>query len=400
LIADRIKTISESPTIKLTTKIKQLKAEGKEIIELNIGEPDLFTPNYIKEGGINAINNNFTKYTVNSGINKLREAISLKLKNENNAEYSPEEIIVTTGAKQSVFNAIMSVVNIGDEVIIPSPYYVSYPEIVKLAGGVCVFVEGDKNNYLKPDVKNLEKVITPKTKLLVLCNPNNPTGAVLNKDELKEIADLVLKYKIHILIDEIYEKLVYDNKLFTSFVSLNSQLKDYSILVNGVSKSFCMTGWRLGFIASNKEIINAVNILQSHQTGNTSSITQYAGLSAFTQTSSFTINLKEEFEQRRNIFYELLCKIEGISLQKPEGAFYLFPNISHYFGYEFKGQKINNSIDFCNFILEHAGVAIVPGIAFGLEGFVRIAYTIKKDEIVKTVSLLSNALSKLKKIKN
>jgi aspartate aminotransferase len=347
LIADRLKTAEESPTLKLTSIVKQLKSEGKHIIELNIGEPDLPTPDLIKRAGINAINNNLTKYTINIGIADLRKFISEKLKYENDLNYSPEEIAVSTGAKQSVYNAIMATVNAGDEVIIPAPYYVSYPEIVKLAGGIPVFVKGNKNNNLKPDIKDLYNAVTKKTKLLVLCNPNNPTGAVFTRNELEEIAELVLSKKIYILVDEIYEKLVYDDKPFCSFASINPDLKNFAITVNGVSKSFCMTGWRLGFAASNKEIINAIALLQSHQTGNTSSITQYAALKAYEQPSNFTAYLTNEFEERRNLFFELLSKIPGIKIEKPAGAFYLFPDISSYFGSSFINCQINNSTDFC-----------------------------------------------------
>ncbi len=397
MIANRIKTAAESPTLKLTTKIKKLKEQGIDILELNIGEPDFFTPDIVKNAAKNAIDSNFTKYTVNTGINLLREEISKKLLTENELFYHPNEIIITTGAKQALYNSIMATINPGDEVIIPVPYYVSYPEIVKIAGGVPVFVKGDKNNFLKPKYEDLESSITDKTKMLVLCNPNNPTGAVLNRQELEKIAQIALKYKILILVDEIYEKLIFDNKKFCSFASIDPELKKYTILVNGVSKSFCMTGWRLGFVASNSEIINAINILQSHQTGNASSITQHAALKAYQSAHEFTIYLREEFEERRNLFYDLLIKIPGIKLEKPEGAFYLFPDISYYFGTTFKNHSISNSGDFAEYILEEAGIAVVPGIAFGMEGYIRIAYTIGKEEIKKAATLLAAALSKLTK---
>ncbi len=398
LIADRIKAAAESPTLKLTSKIKKLKEQGLNIIELNIGEPDLPTPENIKNAGKNALDNNFTKYTVNQGITSLREEISKKLQTENSIFYSPDEIVVSTGAKQSVYNAIMAVINPGDEVIIPAPYYVSYPEIVKLAGGIPVFVDGDKKNFLKPDANNIEKTISNKTKMIVLCNPNNPTGAVLNKAELEKIAKIVIKNRLYVLVDEIYEKLVYDDIKFCSFASIDPELKKYTILVNGVSKSFCMTGWRLGFVASNKEIINAINILQSHQTGNTSSITQYAAFAAYNLEKEFSLYLKNEFEKRRNLFYELLTKIPGIKLDKPNGAFYLFPNISYYIGSSFGAFTINNSEDFCDFILDNAGIAVVPGTAFGTEGYIRIAYTIEQEEIKKAATLMSAAISKLIKV--
>ncbi len=396
MLANRVLSSNESPTLKLTTKIKNLKSKGKDIIELNIGEPDLPTPDFIKLSAKNAIDNNNTKYTINAGITELRKAISDKLRQENNLDYSPDEIVVSTGAKQSIYNAIMALVNPSDEVIIPSPYYVSYPEIVKLAGGVPIFISGNKSNALKPDIKSLTNAINNKTKLIILCNPNNPTGAVLEKNILEQIADIVLTKKIYVLVDEIYEKLVYDNINFISFASLDKRLKDFTITVNGFSKSFCMTGWRLGYAASNKQIINAISILQSHQTGNTSSISQFAALNAFNNSNNFTKQLRNEFEERRNLFFNLLSKINGISLVKPEGAFYLFPNISSYFNKSYNNFLIKNSYDFCEYLLEEAGVAAVPGSDFGIDGYIRLTYTKSKDEIKKAAQLIEAALTKLK----
>lgn len=395
MLANRVLLSNESPTLKLTTKIKNLKAIGKKIIELNIGEPDLPTPDFIKNAAKNAIDNNYTKYTINAGITDLRKAISEKLKHENNMDYLPDEIVVSTGAKQAIYNAIMALVNPGDEVIIPAPYYVSYPEIVKLAGGIPIFITGNKSNGLKPDIKSLINNISDKTKLIILCNPNNPTGAVLEKTILEQIADIVLSKGIFVLVDEIYEKLVYDNINFISFASIDKKLKDYTITVNGFSKSYCMTGWRLGYVASNKQIINAINILQSHQTGNTSSISQYAALDAFNSSINFTDVLRKEFEERRNILFDLLSSIPNINLVKPEGAFYLFPDISLYFNKSYNNFLIKNSYDFCDFLLEEAGVAVVPGLDFGIDGFIRITYTTSKDEIKKAAYLIETALLKL-----
>ena len=395
MIAKRIEAISESPTIKLTEIVKKLKAEGHEIIELNIGEPDLPTPDLIKEAGISAINNNNTKYTINAGTIELRQEICNKLKKENGLDYNINEIIVSNGAKQAIFNAVMCLINPGDEVIIPAPYYVSYPEIVNIAEGKSVIIGGDPANHLKPKSVDIVKAITPKTKMLILCNPNNPTGAVFSKNELEEIAEIVIKNKIYVLIDEIYEKLVYDNKQFISFPAVNKKLKEYTILVNGASKSFAMTGWRMGFAAAQKEIISAMNKLQSQTTSNASTISQHAAFNAYKYQSTQMGYMVNEFEQRRNLFYQELKKNDKLEIQLSQGAFYLFPNVSKYFGTSYNQYKINNSADLCQYILETVKVAMVPGSAFGIEGFIRIAYTIDKVKIKKAAELIQTALSKL-----
>ncbi len=395
MLADRINAISESPTIKLTAIVKKLQAEGNKIIELNIGEPDLPTPDFIKNSGIEAINANKTKYTINAGIVELRQEICNKLKNENGLDYTVNEIIVSTGAKQAIFNAIMSIVNPGDEAIIPSPCYVSYPDIVRIAGGIPVFVEGNPNNQLKATAVDIEKAITPKTKVLILCNPNNPTGAVFTKQELCEIAEVVLKHNLYVVIDEIYEKLIYGGKKFVSFPSVNPALKKNTILINGASKSYAMTGWRIGFAAAPIEIVTAMNKLQSHATSNASTVSQYAALEAYRGESNSMDYLVKEFEERRNLLFNELKKNTKIDLFLSDGAFYLFPNVSGYFNTTDGKFIINNSTDFCQYILETAKVAIVPGIAFGIEGYVRIAYTVNKETIKKAAELIQTALSKL-----
>jgi len=400
LLADRINAISESPTIKLTAIVKKLQAEGNKIIELNIGEPDLPTPDFIKNSGIDAINANKTKYTINSGTVELRQEICNKLKNENSLDYNVNEIIVSTGAKQAIFNAIMSIVNPGDEAIIPSPCYVSYPDIVKIAGGIPIFVKGNPHNQLKASAKDIENAITPKTKVIILCNPNNPTGAVFTKEELSEIAEVVLNHKIFVVIDEIYEKLVYGNKQFISFPSVNPKLKDYTILINGASKSYAMTGWRIGFAAASTEIINAMNKLQSHETSNATTISQYAALNAYKSEINAMNYLVKEFEKRRDLFYSELKKISKIDLFLSDGAFYLFPNVSKFFNTTDGKFIIKNSTDFCEYLLETAKVAIVPGVAFGIEGYVRIAYTVDQETIKKAVELIQTALLNLYPIEN
>ncbi len=395
MIAKRIEAIAESPTIKLTAIVKKLKAEGHEIIELNIGEPDLPTPLLIKESGINAISNNNTKYTINAGTVELRQEICNKLKTENGLDYNIDEVIVSNGAKQAIFNAVMCLINPGDEVIIPAPYYVSYPEIVNITGGTPIIVNGDPNNQLKPKSCDIQKAITPKTKMLILCNPNNPTGAVFTLTELEEIAEIVLKNNIYVLIDEIYEKLVYGNKQFISFPTVNKKLKEYTVLINGASKSFAMTGWRIGFAAGPKEIISAMNKLQSQTTSNASTISQFAVFNAYKYQSDQMAYMVNEFEQRRNLFYNELKKNEKLDISLSDGAFYLFPNVSKYFGTSYKNYKINNSADLCQYILETVKVAMVPGSAFGTEGYIRIAYTIDREKIKKAAELIQTALSKL-----
>lgn len=395
MIAERIKLIDASPTMMVAAEAKKLKSEGVDVIDLSMGEPDFHTPNNIKDAGKNAIEENKTRYTLNQGTNELRTAISAKLKRDNNLYYSLNEIIVSSGAKQSVYNSIFAVVNPGDEVIIPAPYWVSYPAMVALAGGKSVIIHTDESTGFKITPDQLTKSITKKTKVLILCNPSNPTGSAYTKDELKAIAEVVLKNNFFVLSDEIYEKLVYDDFSFTSFASLSPELKKKTILVNGISKTYAMTGWRIGYTAATESIISAINKIQSHTTSHASSISQHAAIEAIAGPQYVISEMLDEFRKRREYFYDELTSIKGIICHKPEGAFYLFPNISHYFHTKSNVLKIENSFDFAMHLLYKAHIATVPGSAFGSEGYLRLSYATSMEHLHEAIFRLKKALAKI-----
>lgn len=395
MLADRINRIETSQTMQVAAKAKQLSAKGFKVVDLSVGEPDFPTPENVKAAGIKAIENNFTKYTVNTGLPQLREAIANKLSKENSLKYSTNEIIVSNGAKQSLFNAVLSLVNPNDEVLIPAPYWVSYPNMIALAGGKSIFLNTNENDDFKITEKTLRGSITEKTKLLILCNPSNPTGAVYSDDELSRIADIIEEYGLFVIADEIYEKLVYDNFRFTSFASLKPSLKERTVVVNGVSKAFSMTGWRLGYAAGPKEIISAMAKIQSHSTSNASSISQMAALEALTSDTETIEKMRKEFERRRNLVFEGINKIEGLSATKPGGAFYLFVNVKKLFGKSAKDFQINNSLDFSLYLLENKKVAVVPGSAFGAEGHIRISYAASTETLEEGINKISEAVKEL-----
>ena len=395
MLADRINRIETSQTMQVAAKAKQLSAKGFKVVDLSVGEPDFPTPENVKAAGIKAIENNFTKYTVNTGLPQLREAIANKLSKENSLKYSTDEIIVSNGAKQSLFNAVLSLVNPGDEVLIPAPYWVSYPNMVALAGGKSIFLNTNENDDFKITEKTLRGSITEKTKLLILCNPSNPTGAVYSDDELSRIADIIEEYGLFVIADEIYEKLVYDNFRFTSFASLKPSLKERTVVVNGVSKAFSMTGWRLGYAAGPKEIISAMAKIQSHSTSNASSISQMAALEALTSDTETIEKMRKEFERRRNLVFKGINKIEELSATKPGGAFYLFVNVKKLFGKSAKDFQINNSLDFSLYLLENKKVAVVPGSAFGAEGYIRISYAASTETLEEGINKISEAVKEL-----
>lgn len=382
--------------MKIAAEAKLLIENGEDIIDLTVGEPDLPTPQNIKDAGIKAIQNNFTKYTTNVGTLELRKAICEKLKNDNSLYFSSDEIIVSNGAKQSIFTAIQTVVDADDEVIFSSPYYVSYPEMVKIAGGVSVIIPTDESTEFKITPKQLDAAITSKTKLLIICNPSNPTGSVYSKEELIELVEVIRNKNILILSDEIYEKLVYDDFKYFSFASIDENIKERTITINGCSKTYSMTGWRIGYAAANKEIINAMAKYQSHNTGNASSISQLAALEALTGNQDSVSFAQNEFEKRRNYFWNELISIDGISCYKPKGAFYFFPNVQSLFGKSVDSFVIQNSIDFATFLLRYAEVATVPGIGFGAEGYIRISYSSSIEKLKLATERIKEAVKKLK----
>ena len=395
MVADRVKEIGASPTMMVAAEAKKLKSEGVDVIDLSMGEPDFHTPNSIKAAGINAIEENRTRYTLNQGTNELRTAISAKLKRDNNLDYNLNEIIVSSGAKQSVYNSILATVNPGDEVIIPAPYWVSYPAMVSLAGGKNVVIETNENTGFKVTAEQLEAAITPKTKMLILCNPSNPTGSAYSKKELEALAEIVLKNNFYVLSDEIYEKLVYDDFQFVSFASLDPEIKKKTILVNGISKTYAMTGWRIGYTAGPENIVNAINKIQSHTTSHASSISQHAAIEAVAGPQYVIHEMLEEFRNRREYFYNELTSIKGITCYKPEGAFYLFPNISKYLHTKSDVLKVENSFDFAMHLLYDAHIAAVPGSAFGSEGYLRMSYATSMDHLHEAIFRLKKTLNKI-----
>ena len=366
-LSKRVNTLSESITMSITALAKELKANGQDVLSFSAGEPDFDTPQIIKEAAISAINEGFTKYTAVDGIPELKDAIIAKLKRDNNLTYSRNNIIVSNGAKHSLFNLFQALIDEGDEVIIPSPYWVTYPELVKFSGGKVVEIKTDDNNNFKITPEQLKNAITKKTKLLILTTPSNPTGAIYNKNELEQLSKILKDTNILIASDEMYEKLVFDNRTFTSVASINEDMFQRTITINGLSKSVAMTGWRFGYLATpNMDLIKAMKKLQSQSTSNINSITQKAaiiGLSA--QIDNEITTMVKAFESRRDYAVEAFNKIERVSVFKPEGAFYLFVNIS----------KIsNNSLEFSKELLEKYGVAVVPGIGFGAEGYIRFSF--------------------------
>lgn len=394
-VSKKIENISYSPTMEIAAEAKKLNDKGEDIIDLTVGEPDFPTPENIKSAAINAIKNNFTKYTNNVGTLELRKAICNKLSKENNIDYTPDEIIVSSGAKQSIFLAIQTLVDVDDEVIFSSPYYVSYPEMIKVAGGKSVIIPTSENTGFKISPFQLENSINYKTKLLIICNPSNPTGSVYSKKEILELCEVIENKNIFILCDEIYEKLVYDDFEYFSFAATNKKIKEKTITINGCSKSYSMTGWRLGYTAANIEIIKGMAKYQSHNTGNASSISQAAALEALTGNQDSVLFAKKEFERRRNFLFNELIKINGINCYKPDGAFYLFPNIKNFFGKKFNEYEIKSSIDFSSFLLNEAKVATVPGIGFGLDGYIRISYSTSMENLKEAVERIKNAISKI-----
>lgn len=396
MIADRVNQIGVSATMLVSAEAKKLKAEGVDVINLSMGEPDFPTPQNIKEAGKTGIDENHTRYTLNPGTIELRTAIAAKLKRDNHLDYKLSEIIVSSGAKQSVFNAIMAIVNPGDEVIVPAPYWVSYPPMVNLAQGKSVVIPTDETNGFKITPDQLINSLTPNTKALIFCNPSNPTGSAYNKNELIALAKASQKGNFYIIADEIYEKMVYDNFEFVSFATVAPELRSRIILVNGISKSYAMTGWRIGYTAANEQVTQGMNKIQSHTTSHPSSVSQVAAIEALAGPQYVVNEMIDAFKKRREYLYKELTSIEGITCYKPEGAFYLFPNISAYLHTHTKVLKVDSSFDFAMHLLVEAHIAVVPGSAFGAEGYLRISYATSMENLKEAVLRLKAALEKLR----
>jgi aspartate aminotransferase len=380
-LAKRVSSLTPSSTLAITAKAKELKAAGHDVIGLGAGEPDFNTPQHIIDAAIKAMNEGHTKYTPSGGLPSLKNEIIKKLKDDQNLSYEPSEIIVCVGAKHALYTLFQVILDEGDEVIIPTPYWVSYPEQVKLAGGVPVYVEGLEENEFKITPEQLKSAITERTKAVIINSPSNPTGMIYTEDELKALGEICLQHDILIVSDEIYEKLVYGNHKHVSIAQLSPELKAQTIIINGVSKSHSMTGWRIGYAAGNKEIIRAMTDLASHSTSNPTSIAQYATIAAYSGPQEPVEEMRKAFEERLNIIYEKLIQIPGFTCVKPQGAFYLFPNAR-----EAAIMTGYNTVDeFVEALLEEAKVALVPGSGFGAPDNVRLSYATSLELLEKAV---------------
>ena len=393
-LSERLLTMEESATIAMSRKSRELKAQGKDIISLSLGEPDFFTPQFIKDAALEAMNNNFTMYTPVPGYEDLRESIALKFKRDNNLVYTKDQIVVSTGAKQSIANVVLSLINPGDEVIIPAPYWVSYLEIVKVAEGIPVIVHAGIENDFKITGAQLEAAITPKTKLMLFSTPCNPTGSVYSKDELKDLANVLQKYPSLIaLSDEIYEHINFEGK--HESLAQFPEIYDQVVTVNGVSKAWAMTGWRLGYIAAHRDIAAACDKVQGQFTSATCSITQKAAIAAMNADPKVLDEMIGAFKSRRKLVLDALAEIPGLVSNKPGGAFYVFPNVSSFFGKSYNGRKISNSDELCMYLLEEGLVALVGGDAFGDPNCMRISYAASEKTLTEAMKRIKNALLNL-----
>lgn len=388
--------ISPSITLEITAKANELKSQGIDVVSFGAGEPDFNTPENIIQSAIKAMKDGKTKYTPAGGILQLKETICNKFKKDNNLEYKPSQIIVSTGAKQSLANTFMAILNPGDEVLIPVPYWVSYPELVKLADGVPVFVNTNEKDNYKYTIESLNSALTSKTKAILLNSPNNPTGTIYTKEELVKIAEFAKENDLIIVSDEIYEKLIYDGNEHVSIASLSQDAYERTIVINGVSKTYAMTGWRLGYAAASEQIVKRMTSIQSHMTSNVNTIAQYAAIEALNGPVEELNNMVKEFESRRNFMVERLNNLDGISIIKPNGAFYIMVNISEYLNTSLNGTNISNSLDFAKVLLEEEKVAVIPGSGFGLDNYIRLSYATSKEIIGKGIDRISDFLNKLK----
>ena len=393
-LSDRINSMEESATIAMSRKSRELKAAGKDIISLSLGEPDFFTPQFIKDAALDAMNKNFTMYTPVSGYDDLRESISLKFKRDNGLEYSKDQIVVSTGAKQSIANVVLSIVNPGDEVIIPAPYWVSYLEIVKVAEGTSVVIPATIDADFKISATQLRNAITPKTRMMIFSTPCNPTGTVYTKQELFDLAQVLKDFpQIIVISDEIYEHINFSGKheSLAQFPEVYNQV----VTVNGLSKAWAMTGWRLGYIGAPKEIASACDKMQGQFTSATCSITQRAAIAAMHADPAILKDMINAFHRRRDLVLDKLNEMEGVQSNVPEGAFYVFPDISHVFGKSHKERTIENANDLCLYLLDEALVALVTGEAFGDPNCIRISYAASEETLLDAMSRIKEALAKL-----
>ncbi|MBR6196480.1 MAG: pyridoxal phosphate-dependent aminotransferase [Bacteroidaceae bacterium] len=395
ILSDRLNRLSPSATLAMSQKSSELKAQGVDVINLSVGEPDFNTPDHIKAAAIKAVEDNWSRYSPVPGYPELKNAIVAKLKNENGLDYKPSQILCSNGAKQSVCNAIMALVNAGDEVIIPAPYWVSYPQMVLLAEGTPKFIDAPIEQDFKITPEQLEAAITPKTRALILCSPSNPTGSVYSKEELEALKNVLLKHeRVMIIADEIYEHINYVGK-HASMASFDD-IKDRVVLINGVSKAYAMTGWRIGFIAAAEWVVKGCNKLQGQYTSGPCSVSQKAAEAAFAGDQQCVEDMRLAFERRKNLIVKLAKEIPGLEVNMPQGAFYLFPKCSSFFGKSADGRKINNSTDLAMYLLEVGHVATVGGDAFGSPECFRMSYATSDENIIEAMKRIKECLAKLK----
>lgn len=394
-LAERMSKFSGSPTSALIAKVAELKRQGKDIISLNVGEPDFGTPDYIKVAGMKAIADNFTKYTPGNGILELRQAIVKKLKEDNGLDYTVNEVTTAVGAKQAIASAMMVIAGPGDEVLLPIPCWVSYTEMIRLAGATPVFVPVRQDNY-ELDLDAIRAAITPRTKAIVICTPNNPTGAVYSEESLRDLADLAVKHDFFIVADEIYEKMVYDGAKHFSVASISREVWERTITVNGFSKAYAMTGWRIGYAAARADVIKGIMAVQSQTTSATSAISQKAALAALQGSQHDMQVMVEEFKRRKDYVVQRLNAIEGITCPDVKGAFYVYPDVQPYLGKRFGDKVIENAVDLCQYLLDEALISTVPGEAYNVPGKIRISYSNSMENLEKALDRLEHALVQLK----
>jgi aspartate aminotransferase len=395
VLSDRVRKIKPSPTLAITAKAKAMKAEGIDVVGFGAGEPDFDTADHIKEAAIEAIRAGFTKYTPSGGIPELKKAIVDKLRSDSGLEYEPAEVLVSVGGKHSFYNLAQAFLQEGDEVIIPAPYWVSYPPMVTLAGATPVILDTDEKTEFKISPEQLRRAITDKTKALVLCSPSNPTGSGYSREELAGLGEIIVEKKIAVLSDEIYEKFTYDGFKWMSIASLSPELKERTYVLNAVSKTYSMTGWRIGYAAGNRETIAAMNKVQDQSTSNPTSISQKAAVAALTGPQDCVARMLEEFKKRRRVIVEGLNAIEGITCIWPQGAFYVFPNVSALYARKFEGKALGSSGGFTEYLLDTARVAVVPGEGFGADNYVRLSYATSMEVIEKGLSRIAEAVKRL-----
>lgn len=394
-LSARISKVSPSLTLSITAKAKAMKAAGEDVVSFGVGEPDFPTPAHIVEAAKRALDDGQTKYTPSSGLPALKKAICKKLQEENGLSYDPSQIIVSNGAKHSVFNVCYALLNEGDEAIIPAPYWLTYPDAVKLCGGVPVTVETSAENGFKMTAAQLEKAITPKTKLLIFNSPCNPTGAVYTKEEIVSIAEVCVKHGVFVLSDEIYEKLLYNGAKHFSFAAVSKEAKDLTVTVNGVSKTYAMTGFRVGYLAAPKDIAAAIDSFQSHATSNACTTSQYATIEALSSSEEEVKNMVDIYARRREKLLALISGVRGADCVVPEGAFYVMMRVSSLYNKEWKGKKIEGSVDFAAALLEEEKVAVIPGACFGADEYVRLSYSLSEEDIQKGMERIADFFEKV-----